>query len=173
MSSCPSCGDDANLQKVSGLYRQQTNGGRSTELAQLLAPPRVDPTLVPLIGTDLEEHFFVAAFGILFAVAGGLVGWLAAGSDGGSVRWVTAWLGVMAGFVPGIVVGYIYGSGRSARIRSTAVQEAEAKRRSPEHLRRLEQWEQAYYCRKHDAVILDDGKVLSPTEFRSLMTGEA
>jgi hypothetical protein len=38
---------------------------------------------------------------------------------------------------------------------------------------RLDQWEQAWYCRKHDVVILGDSKVLSPAEFRSLMTGEA
>lgn len=37
----------------------------------------------------------------------------------------------------------------------------------------MEQWKQAYHCRMHDVVTLDDGgKVLSPTEFRRLRTGE-
>jgi hypothetical protein len=42
---------------------------------------------------------------------------------------------------------------------------------SPKYQHRLDQWEQAYYCRKHDAVILPgESKVLSPPEFRRLMT---
>jgi hypothetical protein len=51
---------------------------------------------------------------------------------------------------------------------------AEAKRQSPEHLKRLQQWEQAWYCRKDAKVIVpEDGLVVSPTQFRDLMSGTA
>ena len=45
MADCPSCGDDANIQKASAIYREQTVGSVASELARLLAPPRLDSPL--------------------------------------------------------------------------------------------------------------------------------
>ena len=45
MSTCPSCGDDANVDKVSGIYRAQSAGFAGSNLSRLLAPPHVDAVL--------------------------------------------------------------------------------------------------------------------------------
>jgi hypothetical protein len=173
MSACPSCGDDANVRKVSGLFREQRSGARGTELSVLLASPQVDPILPSGVALEFEEHFFIAAFGVVFAVVGGLVGWFGVSSSKMSAV-IFAWMGVILGFVAGSVVGFAYGASRSAMIVSVAEGVADAKRQSPDHMRRLERWEQAYYCLKHDVVILPcEGETFSPTEFSHLMTGDA
>ena len=106
------------------------------------------------------------------ALLGGAVGWFWSPDPLSPMTY--AWVGIMTGLIVGIVVGIVYSALRGAGASSSAATEPVALRpRSSEHQRLIDLWEQAYYCRKHDAVILpDEPRMLSPTEFRSLMTGE-
>ena len=177
VSTCPSCGNDANVQKVSAIHLAQSSGSRGSELSRLLALPEVHAAHVE----DFHYDYDLAA-GCL-----GVIAWLPIVL--GVAVLVLALrlhefaivLGALAGLVPAVITGYILADRRRERARQTwlaaksvAGAEAEVKRKSPEHQRRLERWEQAWYCHKHSHVIVPDvGKVLSPTEFKSLMNGEA
>ena len=85
MSTCPSCGDDANTQKVSGLYRAQSGRRGISELAELLEPPMKPPQVGEYLGFAGGSILLVLmlAFGLLglivFFIPGMLLGMLAGG----------------------------------------------------------------------------------------------
>lgn len=171
MSTCPSCGGDANVQKVSGLYREQSATRGSTGLAQLLAPPRIIPTL-----PDDDSFTFSGciagciAFLLTLICSVALSLSLFGHPDSANVG---LFVGIFVGGFTGSGAMFAYNNWRASLARSMALVVAETERQSPEHLRRLDQWEQAYYCHKHDIVILsEESKTFSPTEFRRLMKGD-
>src|SRR5687767_10738734 len=87
VSICPSCGDDANVQKVSGLYREQSASKGITDLARLLAPPQAP--------RQVEEGLGFAGRFILLATAA-----------------VSAFLGLfLVQDIVGLIVGGILGYG--------------------------------------------------------------
>jgi hypothetical protein len=185
VSACPLCGDDANVQKVTGIYRSRGVGQHDDDLSALLAPPRQEPAAAstpaapaapPASGGSLDDPGAIAGYGGALAVVGGAVGWFWSPDELSPMTY--AWVGIMTGLVVGVVVGIVYGAlrgPRAAPMMGTSTASAtsgEGNGHSAAYRQRLDRWEQAYYCRKHDVVILpDESKALSPTAFRSLMDG--
>ena len=68
-------------------------------------------------------------------------------------------------FVVGGVIGLV-----AKEIIESDIREDGRRRRRPEYLRLLEQWERAYYCQRHDLVFVPgDDWTGSPADFRTLM----
>ena len=148
---CPSCGDDSSIAKVSGVHQALPTGPAAPELARLLAPPMAD-----VLGMDNIE-FWIGLGGAIGAFIGfmcGRIAYLWAGID-----WLLSMLVPSAiGWVAGAVIACIL----KARLRQ---------RRRPEYLRKLDRWERAYYCEKHNLVFIPgDDWSGSPTDFRGLMS---
>lgn len=147
--SCPRCGDDSSIAKVTGVHRSQRS-----ELAHLLSPPSQD------IRDDVGQEIG-AIIGAVFGFAIPFVVLLFHPRG-----WVDSAIGGVILAIVGGVVGAIAG-GAVDRVTGSNARE----RRRPEYLGKLEQWERAYYCQKHDLVfLLGDDWTGSPTDFRSLMS---
>jgi hypothetical protein len=159
ISACPECSDDRYTQKVSAVFRAQSSGPATTELARLLRPPRSAPPNDPW--RDLGWWLLGAApiaFAIVWLVLANVSDGFRWGGRGGSPY---ALLGVIAATVgaavPVLAIRALLAQRRLARTR--------AQKWAEPYANAFSRWEDSYYCSKHDLIFSGPtSAVCSPTD---------
>ena len=126
MSTCPSCGDDANVDKVSGVYRTQSAGYGGSNLARLLAPPHIDAVLPQW--NDIEQGCLMRVLAITACIGVVTSLYMSAAYGWGSANLIVGFIiGVMGGIVPTVAIMWMLLHRHFGELEKAPVAEAEAK----------------------------------------------
>lgn len=158
---CPICNRDSDIQKVSGLYREQRTSLQTSDLARLLAPPTTHAYPRATAGGGDDPIGWFAGFLLAGIIA------VAFFANTGDLGWI---FGILAFAFGGVVFGIIGTMIGGSLAEASAARANDTERQSPAFLARTEAWEQDYYCRTDDVVFLpSSGELHSPSRFSSFL----